>query len=301
MKKFLQEFKEFISKGNVMDLAVGVIIGGAFSSIVTSLTDNIIKPLINCIGGAEVQGKIHLVGDNYIDYGAFISAIINFLIMALIIFVMVKIVNKAVALGKKLVIMGHSMGSFIVRCYTAWYPNAGFDGAIYMGTGGSNPIAGVGDFASSLIAKVTGYKKKVALLDKMTFGSYNDKFEKRTAFDWLTRDNAVVDKYINDEYCGFLFSAQGMNDLVKLNINANLDDWYARVPKNLPILVISGADDPVCDYSKGVVEIENKLKATAHTNVTAKLYNGARHEILNETNKNEVYADILLWISDNVL
>jgi len=102
VKKFLQEFKEFISKGNVMDLAVGVIIGGAFSSIVTSLTDNIIKPLINCIGGAEVQGKIHLVGENYIDYGAFISAIINFLIMALIIFVMVKIVNKAVALGKKL-------------------------------------------------------------------------------------------------------------------------------------------------------------------------------------------------------
>lgn len=102
MKKFLNEFKQFISKGNVMDLAVGVIIGGAFSSIVTSLTDNIIKPLINCIGGAEIQGKIHLIGENYIDYGAFISAVINFLIMALIIFCMVKIVNKAVELGKKL-------------------------------------------------------------------------------------------------------------------------------------------------------------------------------------------------------
>lgn len=102
MKKFLQEFKQFISKGNVMDLAVGVIIGGAFSSIVTSLTDNIIKPLINCIGGAEIQGKIHLIGENYIDYGAFLSAVINFLIMALIIFCMVKIVNKAVELGKKL-------------------------------------------------------------------------------------------------------------------------------------------------------------------------------------------------------
>lgn len=102
MKKFLQEFKEFISKGNVMDLAVGVIIGGAFSSIVTSLTDNIIKPLINCIGGAEIQGKLHLIGDNYIDYGAFLSAVINFLIMALIIFCMVKVVNKAVELGKKL-------------------------------------------------------------------------------------------------------------------------------------------------------------------------------------------------------
>lgn len=101
MKKFLQEFKEFISKGNVMDLAVGVIIGGAFSGIVTSLTENIINPLINCIGGAEIQGKIHLIGDNYIDYGAFISAIINFVIMAFIIFCIVKGVNKAMSMGKK--------------------------------------------------------------------------------------------------------------------------------------------------------------------------------------------------------
>lgn len=102
MKKFLAEFKEFISKGNVMDLAVGVIIGGAFSGIVTSLTDNIIKPLINCIGGAEIQGKLHLIGENYIDYGAFLSAVINFLIMALIIFCIVKAVNKAMAIGKKI-------------------------------------------------------------------------------------------------------------------------------------------------------------------------------------------------------
>ena len=101
MKKFLAEFKEFISKGNVLDLAVGVIIGGAFSSSVTALTDNIINPLINCIGGAEIQGKIHLVGDNYIDYGAFISAIINFIIMAFIIFLIVKAVNKMMSIGKK--------------------------------------------------------------------------------------------------------------------------------------------------------------------------------------------------------
>lgn len=101
MKKFFGEFKEFIAKGNVLDLAVGVIIGGAFSAIVTALTDNIINPLINCIGSAEIQGKIHLVGDNYIDYGAFISAIINFIIMAFIIFCIVKAVNKAMTIGKK--------------------------------------------------------------------------------------------------------------------------------------------------------------------------------------------------------
>ena len=102
MKKFLKEFKEFINKGNVMDLAVGVIIGGAFTGIVTALTDNIINPLINCIGGAEIQGKIHLIGENYIDYGAFISAVINFIIMAFIIFCLVKALNKAMNIGKKM-------------------------------------------------------------------------------------------------------------------------------------------------------------------------------------------------------
>lgn len=101
MKKFFAEFKEFISKGNVLDLAVGVIIGGAFGNIVTALTENIIQPLIGCIGGAEVQGKIPLIGDNAIDYGAFITAIINFIIMAFIIFLIVKAVNKAMSIGKK--------------------------------------------------------------------------------------------------------------------------------------------------------------------------------------------------------
>lgn len=106
MKKFLEEFRAFIAKGNVLDLAVGVIIGGAFSSVVSGLTDNIIQPLLNCIGGANVQGKIQLFGtENYLDYGAFISAIINFLIMALVVFLIVKSVNKlsetASKLGKK--------------------------------------------------------------------------------------------------------------------------------------------------------------------------------------------------------
>ncbi|MDD6603179.1 MAG: large conductance mechanosensitive channel protein MscL [Eubacteriales bacterium] len=101
MKKLFSEFKAFISKGNVLDLAVGVIIGSAFGSIVTALTDNIIQPLINLIGSAEIQGKIALPKGQFIDYGAFISAIINFLIMALVIFFIVKAVNKAMSVGKK--------------------------------------------------------------------------------------------------------------------------------------------------------------------------------------------------------
>lgn len=101
MKKFLAEFKEFIAKGNVLDLAVGVIIGGAFKGVVDSLTTNIIQPLIDCIGGTDMQGEIQLIGDISIKYGAFISSIINFLIMAFVIFCIVKAVNKAMTIGKK--------------------------------------------------------------------------------------------------------------------------------------------------------------------------------------------------------
>ncbi len=101
MKKFLQEFKEFALQGNVMSMAVGVIVGAAFKDLVTSFTDNVITPIINCIGGAEIQGRIHLLGDQYINYGAFITAVINFLIMAFIIFLMVKCMNNLANIGKK--------------------------------------------------------------------------------------------------------------------------------------------------------------------------------------------------------
>lgn len=191
---------------------------------------------------------------------------------------------------KKMIVMGHSMGSFIVRCFTAWYADAGFDAAVYMGTGGSNPVAAVGDMLSAAVSKIKGAVYKSKMLDKLTFGTYNDKFEKRTKYDWLTRDKDVVDQYIADKYCGFLFSAQGMNDLIKLNISANSSDWYAKVPVDLPVLVISGAMDPVGNYAKGIKEVYDKLAATGHTKAENKLFPDARHELLNELNKDEVYA-----------
>ena len=102
MKKFIKEFKEFALKGNVMDLAIGVIIGAAFGSIVTAFTDDFINPLIACIGGGEIGGTIE-IGDtgNYINWGHFITAVINFLIMAFCIFLMMKAVNKLMSVGKK--------------------------------------------------------------------------------------------------------------------------------------------------------------------------------------------------------
>ena len=102
LKKFFKEFKEFALKGNVVDLAVGVIIGAAFQSIVTAFTEDFINPLINCIGGAEVGGSIEIGSSGqYIQYGDFITAVINFLIMAFAIFLIVKTINKITSIGKK--------------------------------------------------------------------------------------------------------------------------------------------------------------------------------------------------------
>ncbi len=102
LKKFLQEFKAFALKGNVMDLAIGVIIGAAFQDIVTSLTESFINPLINCIGGAEVAGKIKL-GDTgqALNYGAFLTAVINFIIMAFVLFLLMKGINTLMQIGRK--------------------------------------------------------------------------------------------------------------------------------------------------------------------------------------------------------
>ena len=97
----IKEFKAFISRGNVMDMAVGVIIGGAFQGIVTALTTDFINPLINGIGGAEVAGQIKIYGGQYLNWGHFVTSVINFLIMAFVLFLMLKFVNGLMSIGKK--------------------------------------------------------------------------------------------------------------------------------------------------------------------------------------------------------
>ena len=100
-KGFIEEFKTFILRGNVMDMAIGVIIGSAFATIVTALTDDFINPIINSIGGAEVKGQLKIWGGQYLNWGHFVTAVINFLIMAFVLFLMLKGVNKLMEKGKK--------------------------------------------------------------------------------------------------------------------------------------------------------------------------------------------------------
>ena len=100
-KGFLGEFKTFILRGNVMDMAIGVIIGTAFATIVTALTEDFINPLINSIGGAEVKGQVKLWSGQYLNWGHFVTAVINFIIMAFVLFLLLKFVNKITSVGKK--------------------------------------------------------------------------------------------------------------------------------------------------------------------------------------------------------
>ncbi len=194
-------------------------------------------------------------------------------------------------------LMGHSMGSFITRMAVEKYVKP--DRYIIMGTGGPNPVAGVGLALIGVVKLFFGGHHISKTLDKVAFGSYNKRFGGGTVEDpspWLTPNEDARKKYYADPLCTFKFTASAMGDLIRLTKNANRKDWFQNVPKELPILILSGAEDPVGDYGKGIRMVEEGLKETGHE-VTCVLYEGARHEILNDDNTYEaVKRDILNFL-----
>lgn len=198
--------------------------------------------------------------------------------------------------GKPYVFFGHSMGSFVARAYAFKY-SEDIDAAVFCGTSGANPLASVGKVLAGLIAKVKGDHHRSKLIDKMSFGAYNNKTEKRTAFDWLSVDKKNIDDYLADPYCGFLFTATGSKDLISLLSFVSDKSWYEGFNKSLPVLLIAGSEDPVGQYGKGVREVADKLKSAGVKSVDMKLYDGYRHEILNEPDLfPEVAGDVLSFI-----
>lgn len=195
-------------------------------------------------------------------------------------------------------IMGHSMGSFLVRRYVQRYGDT-VQAAIFMGSAGKpGPELQI----AKLIARLQMIKsptKPSKLLDKMSFGGYNKAFKNtKTAFDWLSRDEAEVQKYIEDPQCGFVCSSGFFYDLFYgleiIHKSAEID----KMPKELPLLVINGGSDPV--GGSGVKTFVEQLKKHGVERVTSILYPGARHEILNETNRTEVMEDVGAWLLKHV-
>jgi alpha-beta hydrolase superfamily lysophospholipase len=201
---------------------------------------------------------------------------------------------------RKIFLFGHSMGSFVARAYVAQYADE-IDGAIFCGSAGPNPLLPTAKRITAMTKALRGEFYRSPGLDRLMFGNYNKKYKKiRTAVDWLTRDEEIVDRYLKDPYCRFTFTASGFYDLVCLLEYVTDPRWAAKVPAKLPIYMIAGDMDPVGNFGKGIRATDEALRKTQRADYEMKLYKGMRHEILNEIGKQEVWDDILQWLEKHI-
>ncbi len=198
------------------------------------------------------------------------------------------------------ILLGHSMGSFMVRTMLAKYPQSGVDAAIISGTAWMpGAVLNAGIVAATLVGKRQGMDVPSKFLNDMMFGSYNNKIEhKRTTHDWLTRDQKIVDAYVADPLCGFTITAGLAKDMLTGLKYIQHRDHLANMQKDLPVFFIAGAEDPVGNYGAGVKQAAEAFRKADMENVSVRLYPLCRHEVLNELNKEEVYANILDWLKD---
>ena len=198
--------------------------------------------------------------------------------------------------GTPLFLFGHSMGSYIAQAYLMHH-SASLQGAILSG---SNYQPAALYRVARQIARLEAWRQgplgHSALLEWLSFGNFNKAVgPTRTAFDWLSRDPAQVDKYIDDPLCGFRCSNQLWLDLLLGLAHISQANNLAQIDPNLPMLVIGGECDPV-SAGKRLMKLVDALRATGNLHVQLRVYPGARHEVLNETNRDEVTADILAWL-----
>ncbi|MBQ7920582.1 MAG: alpha/beta fold hydrolase [Lachnospiraceae bacterium] len=198
-------------------------------------------------------------------------------------------------------ILGHSMGSFITRNYISRY-GTGIKGAIIMASG-VMPIGMIkaSKALMSVIGKVHGEKYVSKFCDNLAFGNYNARIENpKTSVDWLSTDEKEVQKYIDDPMCGFTFTINGFKGLMELMFRAHAPEYLEKVPGNLPLYVVAGEEDPVGSYGLVVTELPKLLAQFGVTNIEAKGYKNARHEILNDVCREEVMEDIYAWLKKEV-
>lgn len=196
--------------------------------------------------------------------------------------------------GVPIILFGHSMGSFIARLYTSWYPEE-LTAALYMGTGGGVPDGAAGA-AVKLLENVKGTKTHLEQGQWMFYQFLTRRVnDKNSELDWITRDKEKIEFYRNDPLGDFAFTSGAYRDLVRLLSEVSKTEWAYSLPKELPVMLMSGEEDPIGDYGKGVRKVYNRLKKAGMENVSLKMYPDARHELINELNRKEVYEDILFW------
>lgn len=199
--------------------------------------------------------------------------------------------------GLPIVVLGHSMGSFLAQNLNFAHPSD-MDAVVFVASNGKpQPIAQAGRLVARIERARLGKRGRSTLLNKLSFEDFNSKFKpNRTAFDWVSRDEKEVDAYVADPLCGFMVTVQTWVDMLDALPTLTQPENLARIPKSRPIYVFAGDRDPVGLMGKGVRSLVETLRDAGLSKVELKLYPGARHEILNETNRGEVMADLLAWL-----
>jgi len=198
-------------------------------------------------------------------------------------------------------VLGHSMGSFLIRQFITIYSEE-VQGAIIVGTG-YQPYALVkaGQLITSLMAIFKGWRYRSKFVNNLAIGNNNKKFEpSRTSCDWLSRDEKIVDAYVNDQRINFVFTLNAFYNMFKGILYLYKKENLKHMIRDLPILILSGEEDPVGDFGKAAVKVYDSFKKLGMNKVSMKLYEGARHEVLNEINRNKVYEDILKWVQNAI-
>lgn len=199
-------------------------------------------------------------------------------------------------------ILGHSMGSFLARQYIQMY-GSGLQGAIIMGTG-HHPAAllWVAKGLCKFIAFRKGWHYRSKFINSMAFGSYNRKFQPaNTQVDWVTSDPDQLAKYVADPLCSFTFTINGYYHLFCSIMELTKKKNANKIPKDLPVFFVAGQDDPVGNFGKSVEKVYNMYRTCGIKDLCIKLYQGDRHEILNETDRQQVYADLHEWLEEKIL
>lgn len=193
------------------------------------------------------------------------------------------------------IIFGHSMGSLVTRTYLTKYQD-NLAGVILSGTSGQKAGLFIGQLLTKLIMLVKGDRYRSKLLEYLITGSFNKKFKpNRTKSDWITRDEEQIEKCQKDPKCGFNFTTNGYLNLLKGSYYLSKQNHINKTV-DLPMLFISGDKDPVGGMSKGVIRVTNMLQKAGLKQVEIRLFKDARHELLNELNRDEVCYVVLNWL-----
>lgn len=199
------------------------------------------------------------------------------------------------------IIFAHSMGSFIAQSYLVRQPQ-GIHALILSGSNFQAPWLSKAGLAVASLEKLRiGENHTSKLMQFLSFGSFNNAFKpNRTEYDWLSRDEKQVDQYIQDPLCGFACQIGLWQDLLKAMAELYTQKSLQRIQKNLPIFILGGDKDPVGQMGKGLVTLKKTYEQLGQKDIQLKLYKDGRHEMLNEINRQEVYQDVITWVSSKL-